>query len=87
MAEHGGLDVIKGAIVRFPQEVLMCRSSLALFRNISADDALKTKLVNDGGLQLVLGCMSHHGGDKLLQVWLKLTMENTTSITIPFIAI
>lgn len=68
MAEHGGLDVINGAIVRFPQEVSVCRSSLALFRNISADDALKTRLVNDGGLRLVLGCMSHHKSDKLLQV-------------------
>ncbi|CAN0352096.1 unnamed protein product [Ascophyllum nodosum] len=66
-ADQGGLDVISEAIVGFPLDVAVCRSSLSLFRNIAADDVLKTRLVNEDGLRLILGCMSQHRNDKLLQ--------------------
>jgi len=59
---------VSGAIVNFPQEVVVCRTALALFRNISANDVLKTRLLQEGGLRLVLGCMSQHKDDRTLQV-------------------
>lgn len=55
--------------MKYPLEVVVCRTALSLFRNISANDVLKTKLLQEGGLRLVLGCMSQHEGDKTLQVW------------------
>lgn len=54
--------------MNFPLEEGVCRTALSLFRNISANDALKTRLLNEGGLRLVLGCMSEHKDDKALQV-------------------
>lgn len=57
-----------GAIVAFPTEALVCRTGLSLFRNISANDALKTELLNDGALRLILGCMYQHKDDEQLQV-------------------
>lgn len=66
--EKGGLELVSGAIVNFPLEAGVCRTALSLFRNISANDALKTRLLNEGGLRLVLGCMSEHKNDKALQV-------------------
>ena len=59
---------MSGAIVNFPLEVVVCRTALSLFRNISANDVLKTRLLQEGGLRLVLGCMSQHKGDRTLQV-------------------
>lgn len=66
--ETGGLDLVSAAVVKFPLEVVVCRTALSIFRNISANDVLKTKLLQEGGLRLVLGCMSQHDDDKTLQV-------------------
>ena len=59
---------MSGAIVSFPLDAIVCRTALSLFRNISGNDLLKTRLLREGGLRLVLGCMSQHKGDKTLQV-------------------
>lgn len=68
IVENGGLDVVSGGVVNFPLEALVCRTALSLFRNISANDMLKTRLVQDGGLRLVLACMAQHKTDRTLQV-------------------
>ncbi|CAN0529531.1 unnamed protein product, partial [Ectocarpus sp. 8 AP-2014] len=67
IVENGGLDLVSGAVVAFPQEAVVCRTALSLFRNISANDVLKTRLLHEGGLRLVLGCMAQHQNDKTLQ--------------------
>lgn len=58
--------------MKFPLDAIVCRTALSLFRNISANDILKTRLLQEGGLRLVLGCMSQHKDDKSLQVWFEL---------------
>lgn len=68
IVEKGGLELVSGAIVSFPLDAVVCRTALSLFRNISGNDLLKTRLLREGGLRLVLGCMSQHKGDKTLQV-------------------
>ncbi|CAN0054510.1 unnamed protein product, partial [Hapterophycus canaliculatus] len=67
IVEKGGVDLVREAVVKFPLEATVCRTALSLFRNISANDVLKTRLLHEGGLRLVLGCMSQHKDDKALQ--------------------
>lgn len=68
IVDNGGLEIVSEDIVTFSSEALVCRMALSLFRNICANDVYKTKLVNEGGLRLILGCMQEHKTDKLLQV-------------------
>ena len=79
---------MSGAVVNFPLEAMVCRTALSLFRNISANDVLKTRLLQEGGLRLVLGCMAQHKKDKTLQVWFDfgsvLVLVGSVSVLVPF---
>lgn len=66
--ENSGLDLIRAAMSDFPSDGSVCRASLSLLRNMCANDDFKAKLVSEGGLQLILGAMSQHKEDALLQV-------------------
>ncbi|CAM9819716.1 unnamed protein product, partial [Chrysoparadoxa australica] len=67
IVKGGGLDLIAQALQEFSQSAMICRTAVALIRNISGNDAFKTDLVGNGGLDLMLQAMSAHPEDASLQ--------------------
>lgn len=63
-------------------DVVICRSAIAVLRNLSANDQLKSELASsNGGLSLVLEAMRLFGSDASLQEHATATMAQVRAVS------